>query len=68
MILKLFFIKGYATAGPKGEPGPSGRDGKTKTTNKLYGYMSFIFSFQLKQACQVFQETKGKTKVKIYLK
>lgn len=24
----MIFIAGFATAGPKGEPGPSGRDGR----------------------------------------
>jgi hypothetical protein len=35
MICKLFKFLGYATAGPKGEPGSNGRDGKKIKTNLI---------------------------------
>jgi hypothetical protein len=35
IIFKIILILGYATAGPKGEPGPSGRDGKKIKKNLI---------------------------------
>ena len=45
-------------AGPKGEPGPRGRDGK-KLIMKVDRAIVTICC-NLKQVCQVFQERKGR--------
>ena len=34
MIFYCLLILGYATAGPKGEAGPSGRDGKKENLSR----------------------------------
>jgi hypothetical protein len=42
--IEILFISGYATAGPKGESGPSGRDGKKIKINQIE---LFLYNFAI---------------------